>query len=97
MERHTSIVQSVGDLDAARCDPLQLFLPTSQSIEMLRARLQRPHLLQVLDDGHVGIHITVDAVLHAGFLAAVKLALRDPAGDALAEASIHSNQRRCSV
>ena len=45
-----------------------------------------PHLLQVLDDHHVGIHVAVDTVLHAAVLAAIERALRHAAGDALLEA-----------
>jgi len=50
--------------------------------------LHRSHLLQVLDDGHVGIHVAVDAVLHAGLLRSVESSGGDLAGDALAEAGI---------
>lgn len=45
-----------------------------------------PHLLQVLDDSHVGIHVAVDAVLHAGVLVALERAGGHAAGDALLEA-----------
>lgn len=38
------------------------------------------------DDGHVGIHVAVDAVLHASVLVARKGALRHAAGDALLKA-----------
>jgi hypothetical protein len=50
-----------------------------------RLRL-RPHLLEVLDDHHVGVHVAVDTVLHASILASGKGALRQAAGDALLEA-----------
>ena len=45
-----------------------------------------PHLLEVLDDHHVGIHVAVDTVLHASILASGESALRQAAGDALLEA-----------
>jgi len=45
-----------------------------------------PHLLKVLDDHHVGVHVAVDAVLHASILASSKSALRHAASDALLEA-----------
>src|SRR4051794_28798687 len=45
-----------------------------------------PHLLEVLDDHHVGIHIAIDAVLHASILASGESALRHAASDALFEA-----------
>lgn len=48
----------------------------------------RSHLLQVLDDDQVGIHETVDAVLHAGLFTSVQLACGDLACDALAEADV---------
>lgn len=41
----------------------------------------------MLDDKHVGIHVSVYAVLHAGLLVAVECALRNTAGDTLGEAS----------
>jgi hypothetical protein len=45
-----------------------------------------PHLLKVLDNHHVGIHVAVDAVLHASVLASCEGALRHAASDALLEA-----------
>lgn len=45
-----------------------------------------PHLLEVLDDHHVGVHVAVDTVLHASILASGKSALRHAASDALLEA-----------
>ena len=45
-----------------------------------------PHLLEVLDDSHVGVHVAVDAVLHAGVLVAGERAGGHAAGDALFEA-----------
>jgi hypothetical protein len=45
-----------------------------------------PHLLEVLDNHHVGIHVAVDAVLHASVLASCESALRHAASDALLEA-----------
>jgi hypothetical protein len=45
-----------------------------------------PHLLQMPDDGHVGIHVAVDAVLHTGVLVALQRAGSHAAGDALLEA-----------
>lgn len=45
-----------------------------------------PHLLEVLDDHHVGVHVAIDTVLHAGILASGKSALRQAASDALLEA-----------
>jgi hypothetical protein len=45
-----------------------------------------PHLLEVLDNHHVGIHVAVDTVLHASVFASGKSALRHAAGDALLEA-----------
>ena len=45
-----------------------------------------PHLFEVLDDDHIGVHVAVDAVLHAGILASSESALRQAAGDALLEA-----------
>ena len=53
---------------------------------LLPAAALSPHLLKVLDDHHVGIHVAVDTVLHAGILASGKSALRQAAGDALLEA-----------
>ena len=41
----------------------------------------------MLDDGHVGIHVAVDAVLHAGLLRSVESSGGDLAGDAFAEAA----------
>ena len=38
------------------------------------------------DDSHVGIHVAVDAVLHAGVLVALQRAGGHAAGDALLEA-----------
>lgn len=40
----------------------------------------------MLDDGHVGVHVAVDAVLHARLLAAREGVGRHAAGDALFEA-----------
>ena len=48
--------------------------------------LQSPHLLQVLDDGHVGVHVSIDAVLHARLLVAIQSTLGETAGDTLLEA-----------
>lgn len=45
-----------------------------------------PHLLKVLDDEHAGVHVAVDAVLHARVLVALERARRHAAGDALLEA-----------
>jgi hypothetical protein len=45
-----------------------------------------PHLFKALDNQHVGIHVSVDAVLHASILASCESALRQAAGDALLEA-----------
>ena len=45
-----------------------------------------PHLLQMPDDSHVGVHVAVDAVLHAGVLVALQRAGGHAAGDALLEA-----------
>ena len=45
-----------------------------------------PHLLKVLDDHHVGVHVAVNAVLHASILASGKSALRHATSDALLEA-----------
>lgn len=45
-----------------------------------------PHLLQVLDDSHIGIHVAVDAVLHAGVFVALEGTGGHAAGDALLEA-----------
>ena len=39
------------------------------------------------DDSHVGIHEAVNAVLYTRLFVAIKLAGRDLAGDALAEAA----------
>lgn len=44
------------------------------------------HLLKMPDDSHVGIHVAVDAVLHASVLVAREGALGHAAGDALLEA-----------
>lgn len=61
--------------------------PIVQSGTRMRQHLaQCPHPLQVLDDQHVGVHVPVHAVLHAGFLIAVQGSLRDAASDALIEA-----------
>lgn len=38
------------------------------------------------DDGHVGVHVAVDAVLHAGVLVALERAGSHAASDALLEA-----------
>jgi len=48
----------------------------------------RSHLLQVLDDNQVGIHETVNAVLHTGLFTSVQLACGNLACDALAEADV---------
>lgn len=52
--------------------------------------LHRPHLLEVLYDSHIRIHVAIYAVLHAWLLTAVKAAGGDLACDALAEASAPS-------
>jgi hypothetical protein len=45
-----------------------------------------PHLLQMSDDSHVGVHVTVDAVLHAGVLVTLERAGGHATSDALLEA-----------
>ena len=58
----------------------------SCSHSLLPTAALSPHLLKVLDDHHVGIHVAVDTVLHASILASGKGALRHAASDALLEA-----------
>jgi len=57
------------------CAPL-LFAPA----------LLSPHLLEILDYHHVGIHVAIDTILHASILASGKSALRHAASNALFEA-----------
>lgn len=53
---------------------------------LLRTAALGPHLLKVLDDHHVGVHVAIDTVLHASILTASESALRQAASDALLEA-----------
>jgi len=47
---------------------------------------QRPHLLQVPDDSHIRIHVSIHTVLHARLLVPVQRALGDAASNAFLEA-----------
>lgn len=61
-------------------------IKSSCSHSLLPTAALSPHLLKVLDDHHVGVHVAVDAVLHASILASSEGALRQAASDALLEA-----------
>lgn len=65
----------------------------SASPHRMESSLERPHLLQMPDNSHIGIHIPINAVLHARLLASVQFAGGDLAGDALFEAPNHPVSR----
>ncbi len=46
----------------------------SRSVQLYARLLQRPHLLEMPDDGHIRIHIPIHTILRAGLFVAVKLA-----------------------
>ena len=53
---------------------------------LFRTAALGPHLLKVLDDHHIGVHVAIDTVLHASILTSSEGALRQAASDALLEA-----------
>lgn len=55
----------------------------------------RPHLLEMSEHSHVGIHEAVYAVLHAGLFVSVELSGADLAGDALSEARVGQGVNCC--
>lgn len=55
----------------------------------------RPHLLEMSEHSHVGIHEAVHAVLHAGLFVSVELSGADLAGDALSEARVGQGVNCC--
>lgn len=90
--------QTISSLVYSPCDPCipyfyNSFVLNNEFSAMLCNKsspsnhLHRSHLLQVLDDGHVGVHVAVNAVLHARLLRSVESSGGDLASDALAEAA----------
>jgi hypothetical protein len=65
-----------------------LFSPFTSIVHCRNSRSSplHPHLLQVPDDSHVGIHVAVDAVLHAGVLVALERTGGHATSNALLEA-----------
>nr|POE65172.1 hypothetical protein CFP56_34840 [Quercus suber] len=49
---------------------------------------QCPHLFEVPDDGHVGVHETIHTIRHARFLVAIELACRDLPRNTFAETTV---------